>query len=136
MEEKQRIQQKRCACCGRFFRANNRVGDRQKNCKRPECQKERRKRQQEKWRKANADYFTGRYEYLKEWRKANAEYQKDWRAQKAGEIQAQMPPVKPIVSIRLSTRENLDLGEIQTLVLSVVHAGQALWVTGARMHPV
>jgi len=136
MEQKCTSQQKRCVCCGRFFRPHNRVGNRQKNCKRAECQKERRRRQQEKWRKANVGYFTGRYEYLKEWRKANPDYQKDWRTQKAGEIQTQIPPVSSIKSIRLNMRANHPVGEIQTLVLTLVQSGQALWVDGARMHPV
>ena len=128
-------QQKRCLCCGRYFRAENQVGKRQKSCKRDVCQKERRKIQQEKWRKANKDYFKGRYEYLKEWRKEHPEYQKQWRAKKGGEIQTQLPPVKSITTIRLNTREEIELGEIQTLVLTLVKSGQSLWVTGARMHP-
>ena len=135
MEQKHTSQQKRCACCGRFFCPHNRVGARQKNCNRSECQKERRRRQQEKWRKENAGYFTDRYEYLKEWRSAHSDYQKDWRAQKGGEIQAQIPPVSPIKSIRLNMRANHPMSEIQTLVLTLVQSGQSLWIDGARMHP-
>jgi hypothetical protein len=129
-------QQKRCMGCGRYFRVDNRVGNRQKNCKHIECQKKRRQRQQTNWRKANEDYFRGRYEYVKQWRLEHPEYQKQWRAKKACEIQTQIPPVKSITSIRLNTRMDLDFGEIQTLVLTLVKAGQSLWVTGARMHPV
>ncbi len=128
--------QKRCVGCGRYFRPNNRVGDRQKNCKRTECQKKRQQRQQERWRKANADYFKGRYEYVKQWRSEHPGNQKRLRGQKTDEIQTQIPSVSSITSIRLNTRDNLDFGEIQTLVLTLTKAGQSLWVTGAQMHPV
>ena len=135
MEPKHTIQQKRCSFCGRFFRPNDRVGNRQISCKRSECQRKRVQRQQERWRKSNPGYFHGRYEYLKEWRKANPGYQKSWRAKKAAEIQTQIPPVTPIKSMRLNMRADLAVGEIQTLVLTLVKSGQALWVDGARMHP-
>ncbi|MGR3218555.1 MAG: hypothetical protein ACUZ8H_01890 [Candidatus Anammoxibacter sp.] len=128
--------QNRCMCCGLYFRPDNRVGDRQKSCKRDRCQKKRQKIQQKKWRAANKDYFKGRYEYVKQWRKAHPKYQKELREQKADKIQTQIPPVKSIVSVRLNIRTDLDLGEIQTLVLTLVNAGQSLWVTGAQMHPV
>jgi hypothetical protein len=127
--------QKRCLSCGRYFRPNNRVGDRQKNCKRAQCQKKRQQRQEERWRKANVDYFKGRYEYVKQWRSEHPGPQKGLRAEKSGEIQMQIPPVSSITSIRLNTRENLDFGEIQMLVLTLTKAGQSLWVTGAQMHP-
>jgi len=134
--EKKSQQQKKCLCCGRYFRPDNRVGDRQKYCKRGECQKRRRQVQQKKWHKANPDYFQGRYKYLKEWLKMNPGYLKGWRAKQSNDIQTQIPPASPIISIRLNTRENIDFGDIQTLVLTLVQSGQALWVTGARMHPV
>ena len=136
MEQKHHTQQKRCSICGRFFRPNDRVGNRQISCKRPECQKERRRRQQKKWRKANPDYFQGRYEYLKEWRKHNPGYQKSWRAKRVCEIQTQIAPVTPIKSMRLNIRADLEIGEIQTLVLTLLKSRQALWITGAQMHPV
>ena len=134
MDENQ--SQKRCICCGRYFRPDNRVGDRQKSCKKTECQNKRRKIQQKKWRKANPEYFQGRYEYLKTWLRKNPGYLKARRAQRGDDIQTQIPPISPITSIRLNTRENIDFGDIQTLVLTLVQSGQALWVTGARMHPV
>jgi len=138
MEHSENLQ-KRCLFCGRYFRPKKHVGDRQISCPRPECQKKRRKRQQSNWRKANPDYFKGRYEYLKEWRSANPGYQQLWRAKNTGkrsrEIQTLVPNVTPINTIRLNTRANVDLGEIQTLVLTLTKSGQALWVTGARMQP-
>ncbi len=131
--------QKRCSFCGRFFRPKNHVGDRQISCLRPECRKKRLAAQQAKWRVANPGYFKGRYEYLKEWRRANPLYQKRWRAKNAvkrlGEIQTLVSGVTPISTMRLNVRGNVRLGEIQTLVLTLVKSGQALWVTGAQMHP-
>lgn len=127
--------QKKCICCGRFFRPDNRVGSRQKSCQRAACRRRRRQIQQERWRKANPDYFTGRYGYVREWRQRHPGYQKQWRARQAGEIQAQIPPVSPIKSIRLNMRAECVAGEIQTLVLTLVKSGQAFWVNGARMHP-
>lgn len=136
MEHKTFTPQKRCFFCGRFFQENNQVGKRQISCKRNECQKKRRQIQQKRWRQANPDYFKGRYGYIKEWRKTHPDYQKSWRAQKRSEIQTQMLPVSSIKSIRLNIRANAPLGEIQTLVLTLAQSGQALWLNGARMHPV
>ena len=139
MEHKYTIKQKRCAFCGRFFRPNIHVGNRQISCKRPECQKKRRQAQQQKWRKTNPGYFQGRYEYLKQWRSVNPNYQKRWRASKpekmTREIQTLVPHVRPIKSIRLNMRDNLCTGEIQTLVLTLIKSGRALWLTEARMQP-
>ena len=128
-------QQPRCINCGQYFRPENRTGTRQKSCKHAECQRKRQQEQQEAWRKANPDYFKGRYGYVKKWRKAHPGYQKQWRAKKADEIQTPIPPVTPITSIRLNTRAAVDFGEIQTLVMTLTKAGQSLWVTGARMQP-
>jgi len=129
--KKQSIQtQKRCVCCGRFFRPDNRVGNRQKCCKRSACRKKYQKAQQQKWREANPEYFRGRSEYVKKWRESNPEYQKQWRAKKRGEIQMQIPPVSPIKSIPLKIRADTEISEIQNLVLSVVYAGEALWIDG------
>jgi len=131
--------QKRCLFCGRYFCPKKHVGDRQISCLAPECQKKRRQAQQENWRKANPGYFKGRYEYTKEWRQANPGYQKSWRAKntakRTDEMQTLVSNVSTINTIRLNTRGNIDFGEIQTLVLSVMKSGQALWVTGAQMHP-
>lgn len=139
MKNVKTTQQKRCLFCGRYFCPKKHVGDRQISCLSPECQKKRRQAQQKKWREANPGYFKGRYESTQEWRRANPGYQKRWRAKNTAkltnEIQTLVSNVSPINTIRLNTRENIDFGEIQTLVLSVMKSGQALWVTGAQMHP-
>ena len=132
-QEKNHSQQKRCVCCGRFFRADKRVGDRQKCCARKECRQKQRKVQQAKWRRSNPGYFTGRSGYVKEWRKRNPDYQKRRRAKKHGEIQTEYTPLTSIKSIPLKIRTQVNVCEIQSLVLSVVYGGQALWVDGVRM---
>lgn len=126
--------QKRCVSCGRFFRPDNRAGNRQKCCGRAECRKKYQKAKQQKWRKANPEYFRGRSEYVKNWRKNNPGYQKRWRAKKRSEIQTEIPPVSPIRSIPLKIRAGTRINEIQNLVLPVVYAGEALWVGGVGVH--
>jgi hypothetical protein len=46
-----------CSICGRWFEQDPRVGRRQKACKDPACQKERRRRGQAGWRERNPDYM-------------------------------------------------------------------------------
>jgi hypothetical protein len=55
-----RSRRRRCTVCGDLFRADPRVGSRQRACSRPECQQERRKETQGKWRECNPDYFVDR----------------------------------------------------------------------------
>jgi hypothetical protein len=55
-----RSRRRRCTVCGELFRADRRVGPRQRACSRPECQQERRKKTQGKWRERNPDYFIDR----------------------------------------------------------------------------
>ena len=127
MNNKKTTQQKRCLFCGRFFCPKKQVGDRQISCLRPECQKKRCQAQQKNWRKTNPGYFKGRYEHTKEWRRANPGYQKRWRAKntarRVDEIQTLVSDVSLITTIRLNTRANIDFGEIQTLVLSLIKSG-------------
>jgi hypothetical protein len=51
---------KPCAICRRWFEPDARVGQRQRVCSSPECQKERQRRGQAKWRASRPDYFTAR----------------------------------------------------------------------------
>jgi hypothetical protein len=55
-----RRRRRRCTVCGELFRADLRVGPRQRACRRPECQQERRKETQGKWRERNPEYFADR----------------------------------------------------------------------------
>ncbi len=45
-----------CRICRRWFRPNARVGERQKVCSEPECQRERHRRACARWRDRNPDY--------------------------------------------------------------------------------
>ena len=45
-----------CSICRRWFLPNARVGDRQRACERAECQRERHRRADQRWRLANRDY--------------------------------------------------------------------------------
>src|SRR5580658_10061800 len=45
-----------CTICRRWFRADPRVGDRQRACGEPECQTSRRQKTQASWRKLNPGY--------------------------------------------------------------------------------
>jgi len=55
-----RRRRRRCAVCGELFRADSRVGKRQRVCGRVECQQERRRETQGRWRERNPDYFMDR----------------------------------------------------------------------------
>jgi hypothetical protein len=51
------VAKKPCRICGKWFRPDVRVGNRQRACGRPECQAMRRKRTQAAWRARNPGYF-------------------------------------------------------------------------------
>lgn len=78
---------RRCLFCGRYFTPDYRVGDRQKSCHRPECRKARKRAAQEAWTERNADYFRGRYPYVKSWRQGRKM------------IQDEIPPKNPYVEL-------------------------------------
>jgi hypothetical protein len=45
-----------CCICRRWFRPDNRVGDRQRACGKPECQAARQKKDQTDWRQRHPEY--------------------------------------------------------------------------------
>jgi hypothetical protein len=55
-----RRRRRRCTVCGELFRADRRVGARQRTCSRAACQQERRRETQGNWRQRNPDYFMDR----------------------------------------------------------------------------
>ena len=130
---KQTILGKKCVSCGQFFTPDPRAGGRQKNCKKPECQAKRKRKQEERWRRKNPTYFQGRYDYVKNWRAKHPGYQKRWLAGKRKKIQTQIHPKPPIKSMRIHIRTAFDFDKIQTQILKVTQAGQAFWVDGAGM---
>jgi hypothetical protein len=133
MKTNKAVQPKHCVICGRFFRPHRRVGARQKCCGQAECRRELRLQQQQQWRAKNEHYFKGRYSYVKRWRQENPGYQKQWRAKNGSEIQSELPHVTSTKSIRLDIRAERPVGEIQTLVVTLVTSGEALLITGAHV---
>ena len=47
-----------CTICRRWFRPDPRVGERQRACRKPDCQKVRRRKTQADWRRRNPEYAT------------------------------------------------------------------------------
>lgn len=141
--------QKRCGFCGRFFCPDSHVGDRQKACSDPVCQKRRKRDQEKRWiRRWEAEtgevYFRGGYERVREWRKTRPAYQREWRARqrakKRPEIQTQFPGTvicgkNPIKSMRFHLKTSKLLGEIQTQFFRVTRSGSDFWVDGLPMQP-
>ncbi|HUU37134.1 MAG TPA: hypothetical protein VMW46_02890 [Candidatus Desulfaltia sp.] len=80
---------KRCHFCGRYFRPDPRVGERQKACRREPCRKARKILAQHRWTERNPGYFRGRYPYVKQWRARR-------NATARPMIQDEMTPKKPL----------------------------------------
>ena len=125
-------QQKRCVYCGRYFRPDKRIGDRQKVCKDRGCRARRKKDSQRRWLESNPRYFTGRYDFVKQWRKEHPDYQRRWRA-KRREIQDEIPPAKPIRTIRLVIPAEWFKGEIQDEIRLKRQCGCGFFVAGGGM---
>ena len=54
------VRKRPCRECRHWFCPDSRVGDRQKVCSEPECQRARRKKTQSRWRESNPEYFVAR----------------------------------------------------------------------------
>jgi hypothetical protein len=74
-----RCRRKRCRFCGKLFLPDPRLKTRQSACSAPECQRARRKENQESWLERHPGYFDGRYFNTKDWRRAHPDYQRRWR---------------------------------------------------------
>lgn len=127
---KKRVNQNRCAYCGRFFRPDYRVGETQKSCQAERCKKMRKKESQCRWFEENPDYFRGRYEHTKRWRKNHPEYQRLWRARRR-EIQDEICLKTPVKTLRLVVPEKWFRGEIQDEIRLLRQCGCGFFVTGA-----
>ena len=64
-----------CSICRRWFLPDARVGDRQRACEREDCQRERHRRADQRWRGANCDYDRDR-----RWRETIAAAKEEPRA--------------------------------------------------------
>jgi hypothetical protein len=128
----EKVEQKRCIYCGRFFKPDRRVVKRQKSCKDKGCRSKLKKESQRRWLEANPGYFRGRYPNTKQWRESNPGYQRAWRA-KRRKIQDEIPPKKPLITLRLVIPEKWLKGEIQDEIRLERQCGCGFFVTGRGM---
>ena len=122
----QKIQRKFCDICQDAFEPDHRVGERQRVCKKLRCQRERKRRAQQRWQEANPDYFKDDYPRLKGWLKTHPDYLRNYRAGK----QTAVPEACLDIQDKLSTSENkvlstvFDLLDIQDEISSRITAGK------------
>ena len=77
---------KRCKACGRKFRPHPQVPD-QNYCSALECQRERRRRSQQKKRLSDQDYRQNDSDHSKRWSDSHPGYWKQYRAEHAGYVE-------------------------------------------------
>lgn len=73
------MKRKRCRYCKRLFIPDPRVGERQKTCGDPLCQKSHKMQNNTRWRKRNPDYFRDDYPRVKQWLDQHPGYLKHYR---------------------------------------------------------
>lgn len=100
---------KRCQFCGRYYRPDPRVGQRQKACRREVCRKARKLLAQHLWSERNPGYFRGRYPYVKQWRAAH-------NASRPM-IQDEIPLLRPLFKMTLLIPGGLRRAMIQDEIL-------------------
>jgi hypothetical protein len=74
-----KMESKRCRYCKRLFIPDPRVGERQKSCGDPLCQKAHKVETNARWRGRNLDYFKNDYPRVKEWLDHHPGYLKEYR---------------------------------------------------------
>jgi hypothetical protein len=74
-----RSRRRRCRFCRELFFHDPRLKERQIACSKPECQRLRKKANQEDWLARHPGYFSGRYFNTKTWRQEHPEFQRQWR---------------------------------------------------------
>lgn len=122
--------QKHCQFCGRFFKPDPRVGDRQISCKNEACRRRRKQRSQRAWVAQNPEYFRGRYEDTKAWRLNNPGYQKARRRRRRFKIQDEIPINSSIVTIHLAITDQHLKVEIQDEIRRQKALGRGFLVGG------
>lgn len=76
---------KKCKYCRKLFTPDRRVWERQMTCRSAECQRQRKKSNNQAFKEKNPDYWKGRYDGTKEWRQENPDYQQKRRLEKKEE---------------------------------------------------
>ena len=73
------MKRKRCRYCKRLFSPDPRVGERQKTCGDPVCQKAHKAENNTRWRGKNPEYSRNDYPRVKEWLDHHPGYLKEYR---------------------------------------------------------
>lgn len=73
------MKRKRCRYCKRLFIPDPRVGERQKTCGDPLCQKAHKVENNTRWRGRNPGYFKNDYPRIKQWLDQHPGYLKQYR---------------------------------------------------------
>ena len=73
------MKRNRCRYCKSLFIPDPRVGERQKTCGDPLCQKAHKAENNARWRKSNPDYSRNDYPRLKEWLDQHPGYLNEYR---------------------------------------------------------
>lgn len=121
---------KHCQFCGRFFKPDPRIGDRQISCKSEVCRRRRKQRSQCDWSAKNPGYFHGRYEATRAWRLNNPEYQKARRRRRRLEIQDEIPMNSSIITLHLAVTDGCLKVEIQDEIRRQKALGRGFLVAG------
>ena len=80
-EKKSKRRRKRCRFCRRLFSPDPRVGSRQVACSNPECQRQRKKANQDHWLDRHPDSFKERYWNTTRWLGEHPGYLAEYRRQ-------------------------------------------------------
>ena len=80
------MKRKRCRYCKRLFIPDPRVGERQKTCGDPLCQKAHKAKNNTRWRGRNPDYFKNDYPRIKGWLDQHPGYLKQYRQSHPGYV--------------------------------------------------
>lgn len=73
------LKQKHCRFCKKLFMPNPRAKAKQYACRSPDCQKQRKRKNQGRWLERHPGYFRGRYENTKLWLKEHPGYITSYR---------------------------------------------------------
>lgn len=87
MVPRKKRKRKRCRFCGRLFFSDPRLKGRQYACSARQCQRQRKKSNQECWLAQNPGYFDGRYPNTKEWLRSHLGYMKRYRLENPERVQ-------------------------------------------------